>query len=328
MIDLSTKYAGLELQSPIIASSSGLTDSIDSIKKIEKYGGGAVVVKSIFEEEILMEADKAIAEKMNNHYLKETFDYIDSHLKGMRIDEYIRLISGAKKAVRIPIIASINCTSKYEWPYFVHRIQEAGADALELNMFLLPSDEDKSSADNENQYFEIIESVRNVSKIPLTLKISFYFSSLAQMIKRLSETEISAIVLFHRFNSPDFDLDSFKVMSTNVLSSPDEISISLRWISIMSGRIKCDLAASTGVNNGLAAIKQIAAGAKAVQVASALYKNGIPYIADMLDEMRTWMTQKGFEKLDDFRGKMSQKQSGNPAAYERIQFMKYFGGIQ
>lgn len=328
MIDLSTNYAGLQLTSPIIAASSGITDNVESIKEIEKYGGGAVVVKSIFEEEILMEAEKAITEKMVHHHLRETFDYIDHHIKGMRIDNYIRLISDAKKAVKIPVIASINCTSKYEWPYFVHRIQEAGADALELNMFILPSNPEISGRDNEEQYFEIIDNVRKVSKIPLTLKISFYFSSLAQMITRLSKTDISALVLFNRFYSPDFDLDNMKIIPSNVLSTPEEVSITLRWISIMSGRVYCDLAASTGVHNGKAAIKQIAAGAKAVQVASVLYKNGIPYIADMLDDIRKWMAEKKFDNLDAFRGIMSQKASDNPAAFERIHFMKYFSGIQ
>lgn len=328
MTDLSTKFAGLDLKNPIIAGSSGLTDNVGTIKEIEDAGAAAVVLKSIFEEEILMEAREAVAEKMQHHHLRESFDYIDHHLKGLRIDNYVKLISDTKKAVDIPVIASINCVSQYEWPYFVDRIQKAGADALELNLFALPSDTERNSLEIELFYFDVIEAVKKVADFPIILKISHYFTGLAQMIQKLSESGISGLVLFNRFYSPDFDMDNFKVIPTNVLSSPAELAISLRWISIMSGRTKCGLAASTGIHDGKAVLKQIAAGAAAVQTASALYKNGVNYISQMLKDMSAWMEEKGYSKLDDFRGKMSGKSSENPAALERIQFMKYFSGIQ
>lgn len=328
MPNLQSKYLGLELKSPIVIASSGLTESIDSIKSLESNGAGAVVIKSIFEEEILREAEDISAEKMKHHHLRETFDYIDHHIKGKRIEEYTQLISQAKKATNIPVIASINCITSHEWTFFAKNIEEAGADALELNIFISPSEITKSSQEIEESYLQIIEKIRKQTSIPIALKISHYFTNLASMIKKLSESGIQGIVLFNRFFSPDIDLDKEEVMSSNVLSMPNEISLPLRWTAIMSSQINCDLAASTGVHSGNAMIKMLLAGANVVQVASTIYRNGPEYIQTMLRDLNRWMEAKDYNTIDDFRGKLSRNNTDNPAAYERMQFMKYFSGIK
>jgi len=327
MADLSVNYMGLKLRNPIIAASSGLTNSLDDIKEFEKNGAGAVVLKSIFEEEIRRELEKDLTSMhMESFLYPETMDYYDNYAEDDSLTNHLKLIREAKKAVEIPIIASINCVTAEKWPYYAETLQDAGADALELNVFVLPSDFNKTSAENEQVYFNIVQEVKKHVKIPVSLKISYYSANLGAFIKKLSDTEIDSIVLFNRFYSPDIDINNLDVLSSNVLSHPEELSISLRWIAIMSERVGCDLAASTGIHDGAAIIKQLLAGANAVQIASAFYKNGKGVIENMLDDLSTWMDQKKFKKIDDFRGKLSQEKSQNPAAYERVQFMKYFSG--
>jgi dihydroorotate dehydrogenase (fumarate) len=230
--------------------------------------------------------------------------------------------------VSIPVIASINCVTAEQWTYFPKRIEQAGADALELNIFILPTDLSRTGEQNENLYFDIIREVKKQISIPVAVKISYYFSNLASMIKKISETGIDGMVLFNKFYNPDFDLDDFVVTSTNVLSSPTDISNSLRWMAIMSQRVDCDLAASTGIHDGDGVIKQILAGANTVQIVSTVYKNGPEQIKKILAQMNNWMDLKRFSSLNDFRGKMSQSKSKDPAAYERVQFMKYFRGYK
>jgi len=326
MVDLSTEYLGMKLKSPVIAGSSGLTNSVKSIKELEESGAGAVVLKSIFEEEIAFEYEDILKEAESKGYNLDQFDYYDYKIKEDNLDKYTTLISESKKNVSIPVIASVNCLYSHEWLAFASQLEKAGADALELNMFFLPSDFERTSEDKEKAYFQIIEQVQKAVNLPIALKISYYFSNLGPMIQKLSETGIAGLVLFNRFYSPDFDIDKMEVVSSNVFSSPSDLPISLRWIAIMAERVSCDLAASTGVHDGTALIKQILAGANAVQVASTLYKNGKGQIAEMLSTLEAWMDKKSYSSLADFRGKMSQAKSSNPAAYERVQFMKYFGG--
>jgi dihydroorotate dehydrogenase (fumarate) len=325
MVDFSTKYMSLSLKNPIIAGSSGLTGSVKGVKELEHGGAGAVVLKSVFEEEIVHEMDDVLKEAASRGLNMDQFDYYDYEIKGEKLDKYTALIKESKQAVSIPVIASINCTYSHEWTYYAKSLQAAGADAIELNMFFLPTDLSRSPEEMEQAYFRIVEKVKKEVSIPVALKISYYFSCLGSMIQRLSG-QVSALVLFNRFYSPDFDIEKLEVAQTNVLSTPEELPLSLRWVALMSQKVDCDLAASTGVHDGRALIKQLLAGAKAVQVASALYKNGKDHIGTMLGELEDWMNRHGYAKLDDFRGKMSQEKSGNPAVYERVQFMKYFGG--
>ena len=327
MADLTTTYMGLKLRNPIIAASSGLTNSVEDIKEFEENGAGAVVLKSIFEEEIRRELEKDLGSmNMETFIYPETFDYYDKNVEDDSLTNYLRLISEAKKAVRIPIIASVNCVSADKWPYYAETLQDAGADALELNVFVMPSDFEKTSEENEKVYFDIVKEVKKHVKIPISLKISYYSSNLGSFIQKLSKTGIDGLVLFNRFYSPDIDINNLEILSTNVTSSPAELPISLRWIGIMHNRVDCDLAASTGVHDGAAVVKQLLAGANAVEIASAFYKNGKGVLKDMLNDLSLWMDKKGYKCLNDFRGKMSQDKAQNPAAYERMQFMKHFSG--
>ena len=207
MADLSTDYLGITLRNPVVIGSSGLTSSVENIKKLEQSGAGAVVLKSIFEEEIAFEYDDMLKEAAEGGYNLDQFDYYDFQIKGDKIDNYIKLIEESKKNVSIPVIPSINCIYSYEWTFFAKQLQEVGADALELNMFFLPSDFDRTSEEKERAYFEIIEKIQKTVSIPIALKISYYFSNLGQMIQKLSNTGISGLVLFNRFYSPDFNID-------------------------------------------------------------------------------------------------------------------------
>ncbi len=326
MADFTTEYLGLKLKNPIIAGSSGLSASVKGVKELAENGAGAVVLKSIFEEEIMFEYDDILNQADKKGVNLEQFDYYDYQLKSDKIKKYTNLIAESKKSTSIPVIASINCVYSHEWVSFARQLEEAGADALELNMFFLPSEFDRTTEEKEKAYFQIIEKVQKEIGIPIALKISYYFSNLGPMIQKLSNTGVAGLVLFNRFYSPDFDIDKLEVVSSNVFSNPADLAISLRWIAIMAERVNCDLAASTGVHDGAALIKQILAGADAVQVVSALYQQGKGSIFTMLKTLEQWMEQKGYESLSDFRGKMSQAKSSDPAGYERVQFMRYFGG--
>lgn len=324
MTDLSTTYLGLNLRNPIIAGSSTLTGKVDKIKALENSGAGAVVLKSIFEEEITLEYEKIIEEEAPNRYKDDYLDYLDYRIKQENLSNYVKLITDAKKSVKIPVIASINCNTVYEWSYFAKSLQEAGADAIELNLFIMPSDIHKSSAENETLYLKIIDSVRSKVTIPVAVKISFYFSALAGMVKTLSESGIQGIVMFNRFFSPDINIHKLEVTGSHVFSSPSEIAMPLRWTAIMANRVNCDLCASTGIHEGEDVIKLILAGSSAVQCVSTLYKNGAGKITQMLAVLETWMNENKYQKIDDFRGKMSQSAMLNAAIYDRIQFMRYF----
>ena len=329
MADLKVHYMGLDLRNPIIVGSSGLTEKVENISNLERNGAGAVVLKSLFEEEIVLEKEAMLKQMQGGDFLyPETVDYYQyEDTPKETTADYLDLIRNAKKQVSIPVIASINCMTAQQWTWFPREIENAGADGLELNLFILPSDPDKSSSENEKIYFDIINSVVETVTIPVALKISYYFSDLAGMIKRLADTKIKGLVLFNRFYSPDFDIDNFRITSGSVLSSPGDLALSLRWVAMMADRVQCDLAASTGVHDTQALIKQILAGAKGVQVVSAIYKHGGELIGEMTHQLGSWMDKHGFESVDEFRGKMSQAKSQHPAAYERVQFMRYFRGF-
>jgi len=328
-MDLSSNYLGLKLKNPIIVGSCGLTSNLNEIKKIEKFGAAAVVLKSIFEEEILKDAENQLQEAKDNAFIydkySETLDYIDLHLKEERLNDYIKLIKSAKKEVLIPIIASVNCVSASEWVSFAKRIEAAGADALELNISLNPTD--LESKDFEKTILLIIKKVLAQVKIPVSVKINNTFTHLAQFVIDLSNTGISGLVLFNRAYTPDIDINTFEAVQGRSFSTPNAYIHSMRWIALLSDKVNCSLAASTGIHMHEAIIKQILAGADAVQIVSALYDNGIEYINELLKGLEKWMAEKGFNSLEQFKGKASSKNVGNPAVFERIQFMKYYSGI-
>lgn len=327
MTDLATSYLGLSLRSPVIVGSSGLTKSIENLEEIDRRGAGAVVLKSLFEEQIKQEIRKVFSyDDLHNAYT-EADDYIRNYARAQTVNEYLQLIHDAKSRISIPVIASINCVSGDEWPAFAKEIEAAGADALELNIFLLPADVEQEGRDYEKIYFEIVEKVQRQIKIPIALKLSPHFSGLAEMLKKLSWTGIKGLVLFNRFFNPDIDVENFRISASNLYSRPEEITTSLRWIAIMAGRVHCDLCASTGVHDGTGVIKQLMAGANAVQVCSVLYKNGLAHLDQIHLEIRQWMEKHNFSQIDQFRAMMSHKKTESPAAYHRVQFMKHFAGI-
>lgn len=328
MVNLETKYMGLSLRNPIIASSSGLTNAVENIIELEKNGVGAVVLKSLFEEQIHQAASHTIMQDEYANLYPEAEDYIRNYTTENDVSRYLTLITEAKKAVQIPVIASVNCVSDSEWVSFAKKIEEAGADALELNISVLPSNPSKEGKDNEALYFKIVEHVREQINIPVAVKLSYYFSGLAMMLNKLSWTGIDGLVLFNRFFSPDIDIEHEEVKSSFVFSAPSDLALSLRWVAMMSPIVKCDIAASTGVHDGQALIKQLLAGAKAVQIASVLYKKGFQEIEKMLDTLESWMEKHNYNCIEDFRGKLSVDKAENPAAYERIQFMKHYSGIE
>jgi dihydroorotate dehydrogenase (fumarate) len=325
MINLSTNYLGLPLVSPLIISSCGLTGSVEKITRFAESGAGAVVLKSLFEEQIRFEAGMQI---QRSDY-PEAHDYISQYVKSNSLEEYLRLIESAKKAVKIPIIASINCISASEWISFAKNIQAAGADAIELNVYFLASNKDVSAEKIENLYYELLQKIRKVVTIPLAVKIGYQFTNLAATVNNLYLRGAKGVVLFNRFFEPDMDIEAMKLIRSEVLSSPADIRQSLRWVGILSDKVQpIDIAASTGIHDGKAVIKQILAGAKAVQICSVLYKRGETQIKAMLDDLKSWMTRKKYNSIDDFRGKLSYKHIADPVMYERSQFMKYFSDFQ
>lgn len=326
MNDFSTTYLGLKLNNPIIVGSCGFTNSVTKIKELADHQAGAIVLKSLFEEQIKAEFS-ANLESYNSEY-PGADDYIREYTRGNEVDTYLKLIAEAKKAVQIPIIASINCVSAAEWVDFAKSVESQGADAIELNVSLLPSNPRLTSGDYEKQYFDIVNKVADLVSIPLALKISTYSAALANLIQRLSWLKkIGGFVLFNRYYTPDIDIDKLIVKSSDVLSSAGEAGTTLRWIALMAGQVDKDLVAGTGIHDGEGLIKQLLAGATAVQVVSTIYKNGAARIPAMLATLDQWMTEKSFTKLDDFRGRLSYEKAIDAAVFERTQFMKYYGGI-
>jgi len=324
MIDLSTTFAGLQMKSPVIVSSSGLSTSLDRIKKMAAAGAGAVVMKSLFEEQILHEATHLSAE---SDY-PEAGDYIRTYARENSLDNYLDMISSAKEAVDIPVMASINCVSGEEWIDFAGRIEAAGADALELNIYFLPINKEKDPREYEKAYLELVSRVIKQSSLPIIVKLGNGFSNITWMVDQLYKRGVAAAVLFNRFYTPDINTNDMTFGSSEVLSSPAELRNSLRWIGIVSSQVgQLDLAASTGVHSGMAVIKQILAGATAVQVCSVLYRNGVEYIKEMITEMKKWMEKMQFESAADFRGRMNYSSLKDPSVYERAQFMKYFSSM-
>jgi len=344
MIDLSCKYLGLQLKNPVVVGSSGLTSSLDNLKAISNLGAGAVVLKSIFEEQIRFESDKFLKSdnpdvkswknafegivSKSEFYFDEAYEYLTSYAREHTLKNYLNLISDAKSAIDIPVIASINCNTQYDWQYFAKKIQDAGADALELNVYLLPSDFEKSGDENEQVYFDIIREVRKYVSIPISLKIGYYFSSLAQTTLKLSDSGIAGLTLFNRPYNPDIDTAQMQVSASNMFSRDSEYSHTLRWVAILAGKLKCDIAASTGIHDSDTIVKQLLAGADAVHLVSVFYKSHFDIIPELISGVEKWMVQHQFKSIKDFKGLLSKSNIQNPASYERVQFLRLFSSVE
>lgn len=272
-----------------------------------------------------MEMEETIYAMTNRNFVfPETMDYMETIVKDDILLNYLELIADAKKAVEIPVIASINCVSSQKWTYFAKEIEKAGADALELNLFFLPTDTQRGEKEIMQATFDIISKVKGSIRIPVALKISTFQSNLLRYVEHIDQAGVEGIVLFNRSWLPDIDINHLVVSSGFVLSSPSDIGNTLRWVSLVSGRVNCDIVASTGVHDGAGLIKQLLVGANACQIVSTLYINDLSHIRKMTDDLSKWMEDHEFESISAFKGRLSQANSGNPAAWERVQFMKHF----
>ena len=322
-MDLSVNYMGLKLKSPIIVGSSGLTEHIENSVAYEKAGAGAIVLKSLFEEQILHDVDEQRLNNMYGSYADQEY-YAMYFSKKHNISQYTNLIKKNKEALNIPVIASINCVSSDEWTSYATFIEEAGADALEINLFLLPAETDHTGVEKEKIYFDIIEKIEKTISIPFALKISYYFSGLANFIYRVAQTKASAVVLFNKFYSPDVDIETEKIISGDVYSCAQLNTMTIRWIGILYDKINIEFAASRGIFDGEAVIKNLLVGAQVTQIVSAIYKHGPEVLESMHRTLIDWMTRHQYNSIAEFRGKASQKNIKKPVLFERTQFMRYF----
>lgn len=327
MADLRTTYMGLELRNPLVVASCGLTKSADGVRRCADAGAGAVVLKSLFEEQVIGEMRN---EKQYGSvaWHPEALDYIERMGISLGPREYLAVIREAKKAVSIPVIASLNCVSREVWIDYAKRLAAEGTDGIELNLAVMPSDPKRTVEEIEKRYFDALSDATSKVDVPISVKIGPYFTSTARMALELSRRGVSAIVLFNRFYQIDIDVEKIELSSGITLSSPQEINLPLRWVSLLSGRIECDLAASTGIHDAHGVIKMLLAGATATQLCSTLYLNGLESIGGILDGLEGWMKAHRFESVDAFRGRLSSMNSEKPELYERIQYIKAFVGVE
>ena len=326
MPDTSVQYLGHTLRTPIVISSSGLTNTMSGISRAAEAGAGAVVLKSLFEEQIesTIETDGQEMELSMHPEAEQYISQMGMHLGPQR---YLELIGEAKAAVDIPIIASMNCVTSKWWGNYGKQIEAAGADAVELNIAVMPRDESEPAEAVEKRYLRIVDRIRQQIDLPLAVKIGPYFTSLPKFASELRKAGASALVLFNRFYQMDIDIEAESLAPGYQFSTPEEIYTSLRWVSILSGDVGCDLSASTGIHSADGVIKQLLAGAATVQMCSALYRSGFEIITQIHDELTAWMERKGYKSISDFQGKLSQSASGDPESYERLQYIKALTGI-
>ncbi len=326
-MDLRTNYMGLKLKSPIVVSACTLSEEVNNIVQMEDAGAGAVVLFSLFEEQLKKEAAQfeTIVSSTSNLFAEATdfFPDLDYYHRGS--DQYLEIIRKAKEQVDIPVIASLNGITSEGWILYAQQMEEAGADGLEINIFLVPGDVHLSSSAVEHRYLNIIDEVKRTVKIPVAVKLNPYFSAMGNMAKRMQEYGANALVLFNRFYQPDFDINKLSLLHNLQYSEPNEIRLPLLWIAMLYGRVPVSLAATTGVQTSVEVIKYILAGADVAMTASALYKNGIGYLRTMNQELEAWMLSREFDSIDSFKGVMSQQHIADPTAYERANYIKILG---
>jgi dihydroorotate dehydrogenase (fumarate) len=330
MTDLSTTYLGIRLKNPLVASASPISKKIDRAKKLEDAGIGAIVMYSLFEEQIIHESLEL------DHYLSrgadsfpEALSYLpDGGLYAVRPEKYLIQVAGLKNAINIPVIGSLNGVSRGGWTNYAKKIQEAGADALELNLYYISTDANMTSNDIEDMQVELVAEVKSAITIPLAVKISPFVTSIPNFVKRLVEAGADGIVLFNRFYQPDFDLDNLDIVHTLDLSTSAELRLPLRWISIMSGSIDTDFALTSGIHTHKDVLKAMMAGAKVAMMASTLLYNGEQYVGALLSELEHWMKEHDYASIQQMQGSMSQKSVKEPAAFERANYMKVLNSFR
>ncbi len=352
MIDISTKYMGIQLKNPIVVASSSLTGNIDGVRKCAEAGAGAIVLKSLFEEQITAETNKLSLHAEEYSGYGEAYDYLQGYGKELGPQEYLQLVSGAKKTVSVPIIASLNCISGNSWADYAKKLENAGADGIELNVSIMPTDPRREDPSIIDTYLRILYQVKQQVSIPVAMKVGPYFTSFANFSDRITKDRAEApaysvgwlgkdkepgkiiwrgadgLVLFNRFYKLDIDIDKKTLVPGNPYSHSGEIHDILRWISLLAGKAGCDLAGSTGIHDGRDAVKALLAGAKVVQVCSTLFLNGKEQISLIEEQLKAWMKQNNYNQLCDFRGLLSQAKSETPEDHERLQYIKLFVGME
>jgi dihydroorotate dehydrogenase (fumarate) len=327
-MDLTTKYLGLKLRSPLVVSASPMSEDIDNLKRMEDAGAAAVVLYSLFEEQLrqdraelvhnLEQGTESFAEALS--YFPEPDDF------RLGPEEYLKHVAAAKKATRIPIIASLNGSSEGGWTDYAKKIQQAGADALELNIYYIPTDMNLTGTEVEMNYLDILKAVKAHVTIPVAVKLSPFFSNFANMAKRLDQAGANGLVLFNRFYQPDIELESLEVKPNILLSTPMAMRLPLRWIALLYGRVQASLAATSGIHRGSDVLKMLMAGADVTMLCSTIIRHGIPQIAIIERDLTAWLTEHEYESVSQLRGSLSQKKCAEPAAFERAQYMKALTG--
>ena len=330
MTDLSTTYLGLNLKNPLVASASPLSKKLERAKKLEEAGIAAIVMYSLFEEQIIHESLEL------DHFLNrgtdsfpEALSYLpDGGMYAISPEKYLNQLSAIKKALKIPVIGSLNGVSKGGWTSYARKIEEAGADALELNLYYIATDLDLTSSDIEETQVELVAEVKSAIKIPLAIKISPFVTSIPNFAKRLVEAGADGLVLFNRFYQPDFDLDELEIVHSLDLSTSSDLRLPLRWISILHGKVDADFALTSGVHSYSDVLKAMMAGAKVAMMASNLLHSGEQAIDPMLTDLKVWMQEREYESIQQMQGSMSQKSVKEPAAFERANYMKVLNSFR
>ena len=324
MPDLTTTYLGLQLKNPLVASASPLSKKMDTVRRIEDAGAAALVMYSLFEEQITHESHEL------DHYLErgthsfaESLSYFpDLNYLNLGPEPYLEHLNKIKHAVNIPVIGSLNGISSGGWVEYAHRIEQAGADALELNIYYLPTDPDLTGAELEDDYVQLVRDVRAKVKLPIAVKLSPYFTALPNVAKQIVGAGANALVLFNRFYQPDFDLEELEVVPNLVLSTSNELRLPLRWIAILYRRIEADFALTSGVHTAQDVLKAMMAGANVAMMTSTLLENGVGRIMHILTDLQEWMEEHEYESIEQMRGSMSQRAVAEPAAFERANYIK------
>jgi dihydroorotate dehydrogenase (fumarate) len=323
-IDLSTTYMGLALKSPLVVSPCPLCEDVGNVKRMEDHGAGAVVLHSLFEEQIRIESEHLdrILEENAEQYAEATSYFPDMTSYNFGPDGYLEHLRRCKQAVGIPVIASLNGTTSGGWVDYAKQMQQAGADALELNIYYLPNDVELSGEQVEQKYIDLVQKVKSSIGIPVAVKLHPFFSSTGNMALRLEAAGADGLVLFNRFYQPDFDLESLEVVPNLILSNQYELLLRLHWVAVLYGQLKADMAITGGVHTATDVLKSMMAGAKVAMMTSALLRLGISHLSKVTNELLLWMDQHEYSSVEQMQGSMSRKSAGSPAAFERANYMK------
>lgn len=322
-MNTNTKYLGLDVSSPIVVGSSGLTNSVDNLLQMESAGAGAVVLKSIYEEQIIFDIKRSMNVVAPTSLYGKSYEYVAAHSSGDKLSRYFDFVADAKSKLQIPVIGSIDCYSFENWITYASRFQQAGCDGLELNIAVLPYETSTSAEDVDRLFNNVIQTLKKSVTIPISIKVSPYFTDMAKYMQQLSWTGVNSITLFNKPLNIDINIETQEIEHATTISHPDDLYNTLRWVAVLSKKLRCEVSASTGVHTAADVVKMLLAGAQTIQLSSVLYKNGIAYIKDIKDGLCQWMEAKGYNSIDDFRGKLAYAATGDAFMHLRTLCMEH-----